>query len=358
MLKKVLINIVATLISILLLALIIINSDSLKIKIIDFLDIPHKLEFILEEVDMQTIRKKLDSKYVTFPYFNLANLHYKENIDYSAEVFKNHDYIVIGEPVTLEMHHKEQKVVADSIKDKTRIFGYVEAGSWKDKPPRDMELIKQEIDNIAAENWYGVFFDQFGYDFNETRERQNIMIKYAHEKGLVCFPNAWFVSNVFYNEVHKEHNPKGLPDELKEGDWYLLESFYTSNGGYREEFQKYLDASEISFKRGIKMATLTYKRDDVLWEEALAEGGDVERAYILNLTLGFDGWSFIDEITSKDFEHAKIPFLDLGTELIQPLKLEKGNIYTAKTDKYTIKLDMTNYPLFEYKIYKEVPEIR
>ena len=89
--------------------------------------------------------------------------------------------------VCAEPGHLNQKeiLVSDAIKATVKIFGYVNMG---EKPLISLSKIKKEIDNISSSGWYGVFIDQFGYDFGETRERQNAIVDYAHQKGskMLC----------------------------------------------------------------------------------------------------------------------------------------------------------------------------
>lgn len=291
----------------------------------------------------------LELQYIAFPYGGLADIEKRGSITHSANVLSHFPYIVCTEPGGLS---KEAMQVAESIKSRVKLFGYVHTGA---KPPRDIKIIKEEIDRISNYDWYGVFLDCFGYDYGETRIRQNEIIDYAHKKGLKCFVNAWFIDDALGNKVDEIHNPKGEKTHLRQGDWYLLESFLMSNSGYRENMKDTLRKIEkgayYKEKLGINIACLSYKRDSVSWDKA---EGDIQISYFTALFYGFDGWWFTDRLENPNFNYARKLDLDVGDVLKKHMKNYFDDLYMAETDDYFIVLDKKKYPYLRFSFYNKV----
>jgi hypothetical protein len=253
-------------------------------------------------------------------------------------VLKNLPYIVTAQPAELSY---SSKMVSEYIRDNTKLFGYVNLGP--NNPTEDISLwqmadlnvVKSQIDNIANAGWYGVFIDQFGYDWNETRTRQNEIVDYAHSKGLKLIVNAWFPADVFDAQVNVS-NPAGTPTHLDSNDWYLIESFYTDGTSYRADesyINKYITAMQYHQNTGIKITTLSYKISSQDWSQA---SDDIRTAYILAQCLDFDGWWFSKSENNDNLLYGKDPTIDLGT-FTQYLTYDSGTKYIAITDKYTIE---------------------
>jgi hypothetical protein len=291
---------------------------------------------------------KLDQ--IPFVYNSLYSLKNIENVDNSIAILKNYKFLVCAEPGKLV---EKELQVTNSLKSESKIFGYIDMGSSK-----DLNILKSEIDNIALNNWYGVFIDEFGYDFGETRERQNEIINYIHSLGLKAFVNAWFPEDVFENNYDPVHNPNSLPSQLSRDDWYLMESFLISNKGYISNKENFLLKSQKvqNYKKefGIKVATLSYKNNNLTWNETLE---DIENSYFLSLLMGFDAWWFTDYLEYDDFNHGSIPQYNLGDILEQELTQFKNDYYIAKTNKYTFLYNFNTYPILELLAFKN-PSIK
>jgi hypothetical protein len=276
---------------------------------------------------------------VSFVYTSLSNINNSDNPFYSMSVLKEFPYIVTSKPS--ELTYKSMRV-AEVIKKQIKLFGYVNLGAdnpYDDKSQwrqADLNKVKDEIDNIAAAGWYGIFIDQFGYEWNETRERQNIIVDYAHSKGLKCMVNAWFVEDALGSEKDSTHNPNGDSTHLNSNDWLLVESFltdgdsYRGNGSYIEKYLKIKKYKEIS---KINITVLSYKNENMNWKEAEE---DIKMSYILSQCLGFQGWWFGKTDNEDYLLYGKEPNINLGT-ITKQLTLENGNKYTAETDKYIIE---------------------
>jgi hypothetical protein len=276
---------------------------------------------------------------VAFLYFDVSN--YKNSNDpfFSMKAIKALPYIVTPRPE--EMNYTQKRVM-DYVNSSTRIYGYVNLGpdnpedSQSDWEIKDMKKAKEQVDDIAAAGWYGVFIDQAGYDFHETRARQNELFDYIHSKGLFCFVNAWFPEDVLGSEVKSVANPNGTKSHLGDGDLYLLESFFSRTTGLDAKdyvIDKYIKAKEMADKIGVGLAGLSYKRNTVSWDNATK---DIEMSYVLAQCLGMTGWWFGGDSTKNGTYYGRTPDINLGNEVVKYLSKTADNKYMAETDKYQI----------------------
>lgn len=302
---------------------------------------------IVTPVQAESPAGELRLSMMPFVYNRLSNVENIESVEHATMVLEEFPYLICGEPGVLQ---EEELLVADAIKDRVKIFGYVNLGG---DPLPPLSKLKTEIDRLAEAGWYGVFIDQFGYDFGETRERQNEVVSYAHEKGLTCFVNCWFVEDAFGQEIVPFSNPQGLATTLGEGDWYLLESYLQSYEESNPDQQFLLDKCQKSMKYketlGIHLAALTYKRDSVSWEDSKQ---DIARSYLMALSMGFEGWWFTDRTEYDSFLHGVPLDLNLGDELVQPFTIVGEDRAIAYTDRYLILFDRSDYPDITWKIYR------
>lgn len=140
-------------------------------------------------------------------------------------------------------------------------FGYVTLN-------QDLPDLYAKVDQWDALSVNGIFLDEAGYDFGNTRSKQNQAIQYIHNAGLTVFINAFNFDHIlgidndpsFPNETYNEGLDQSLLDV---NDWALLESFgvntqaYTTTGGYEEKATwaaRGVKAMQKRFEYGINLA--------------------------------------------------------------------------------------------------------
>lgn len=284
-------------------------------------------------------------QHVSFVYCRLSNIDNLDDPFYAMHALSNLPYMVTAIPSELSY---SSLMVANYIMKNTKLFGYVNLGPNNPTDPKaswvmsNITTVKSQIDDLANAGWYGVFVDQFGYDWDETRQRQNEIIDYAHSKGLVVMVNGWFVDDVFAATVC-DANPSGTPTHLNSNDWYLAESFFSDGGStsdptdspYRTDtgsMDKYIKAMQYHQSTGIKITTLSYQDVNKTWAQSL---DDIKMSYILAASLDYNGWWFGKSDNSDNLTYGKDPVADLGT-FTQYLTYD-GTKYVAKTTNYTIE---------------------
>lgn len=276
-----------------------------------------------------------------FMYSDVANIDSMRDPFYSMEVLQGFENLVTVRPE--QMSYNARKVM-DHVNKDSNIFGYINLGPNNPGSSKakwimaDLDQLKSQIDNIADADWHGIFIDQFGYDWGETRARQNTIIDYAHSRGLSVMVNAWFPEDALGSEINKKSNPEGVESHLNSNDWSIIESFYTDGNSYRADssyIEKYLKTKDYSEETGVKISTLSYKRNSTNWNESITNT-DIENSYVLAHVLGFDGWWFAKYDNSDKFLYGKEPDLDLGS-VLTPLHHDSDNKYVAETENYMIE---------------------
>jgi len=171
-----------------------------------------------------------------------------KSIDEAVDIFKVYNYIVLGDGLSQESHSDHLntlKIILDAKIQDSKIFGYIDAGMTTQK--LKISEIKNRIDNWKAMGVVGIFLDDFGFDFRVSRERQNKIIDYIHEKELRVMVNAWNPDDVFGISNESKLNPDAQGSHLDKNDFYLMESYQVSLSKY-ESLQQWQERS-----RGMKI---------------------------------------------------------------------------------------------------------
>jgi hypothetical protein len=167
-----------------------------------------------------------------------------QDLSRAVSVFSDYDVIVLGDGLEFDAprpntagpaEHQFTRRLVQALRLTPRrplVYGYIDLGSTQ---RLSLEDIRDRIDRWARMGAQGVFFDEAGYDFGVTRERQNAVVAAAHAHGLSACLNAFRPADVFgtmrtpLNAVGGG-NPGGAPPGLSARDAVLLESFAVRNG--------------------------------------------------------------------------------------------------------------------------------
>lgn len=95
---------------------------------------------------------------------------------------------------------------------------------------------------------HGIFMDEYGYDFGNTRAQQNDRVDYVHGQGMIAFANCWNMNHAVgtlndSSYPNSTYNPSEVQSSLGINDWYLMESYlvntdaYTSQNGFEPKAQ-------------------------------------------------------------------------------------------------------------------------
>lgn len=172
----------------------------------------------------QIIPKKLLIYYSYPSSFNYPSNVY--NLDNVANDLKQYDYVVLGENLELTSHQDHNNTVTILSKiagSSTKVFGYIDLGVKTRN--HSMSTIEQRVLAWKAMGVAGIFFDDFGYDFYVSRQRQNAAVSYVHAQNLKVIANGWNPDDVFGNFIDTNYNPTGVGTQLNTNDFYLSESY-------------------------------------------------------------------------------------------------------------------------------------
>lgn len=154
----------------------------------------------------------------------------------AAMEFARYDYLILGDGLEKAIHPDHlnaMAILADPHMANTRVFGYIDLGGSTQNLPMD-EVFKR-VDEWTAAGAYGIFFDDFGYDFLTTRIRQNTAVRYAHSRGRAVTINAFRPADAFSATSDRRFNPYGLRCVVGPSDFYLYESHQIQVGAYLNE---------------------------------------------------------------------------------------------------------------------------
>lgn len=205
--------------------------------------------------------------------------------------FAVYDYVVLGAGLEVTSHADHQNtaaILADQGVSATRFFGYIDLGVTTSNFSRDE--IRQRVDQWRDLGADGIFFDDFGYDFDTSRERQNEAIAYAHSWGLPVIANGYLVDDVLGSSIDAVFNPSGSPTNLGRADFYLYEGFQVSRSEYVSEATWQNKAASLESYRadlGIQTLALTTAAAGVSFEQA-----QLEYAWHSALLYGYEGFGW------------------------------------------------------------------
>lgn len=154
----------------------------------------------------------------------------------AAQVFSNYNTIVLGAGLEDPSHPEHMNTLlviraVKSLKPDVRFLGYIDLGVTTNN--YTIVQMKQKVDNwLDVLDADAIFFDNAGYDFQVTRNRQNQMIQYVHAKGSGSMMNAWDPDDVFDPSLEPTYNPLAEATFLDRRDAYLLESHIVNTEAY------------------------------------------------------------------------------------------------------------------------------
>ena len=105
--------------------------------------------------------------------------------------------------------------------------------------------MQARVDQWATIGVDGIFLDEFGFDYSNTRTRQKSIVDYVHGKGLPYCANAWTAEDFMCDNVNElpwpsndwrsvnfaTGNPPTLVLPRTPADCYLIENFGFSHTG-------------------------------------------------------------------------------------------------------------------------------
>ena len=164
----------------------------------------------------------------------------------AAEIAANYDYWVVGDTYQGPAHGEYASTV--SIVNAVRaagckVYGYVPIGL--STSALTLAQMQARVDQWATIGVDGIFLDEFGFDYSNTRTRQKSIVDYVHGKGLPYCANAWTAEDFMCDNVNElpwpsndwryvnfaTGNPTNLVLPRTPADCHLIENFGFSHTG-------------------------------------------------------------------------------------------------------------------------------
>jgi hypothetical protein len=147
-----------------------------------------------------------------------------------ASIGSNYEKVVLGAGLANPIHpdYSNTQYIISNLKANypaIEIFGYVQV----DQPLNDFQSQASQWDTLVVD---GIFFDNAGYDFGNTRQDQNDRILFVKQLNFATkvFMNSWNINHVLGTVddpayPNTLYNPTADESLMDANDWYLLESF-------------------------------------------------------------------------------------------------------------------------------------
>jgi hypothetical protein len=179
-----------------------------------------------------------------------------------------YDHVVLGaglEKVAHGDHANTVTILAHPAMGSTFVWGYIDLGVTTQN--FSMAEITTRIAEWQATGAHGILLDDFGYDYQTSRARQNAAVDAVHAAGLPVMANGWVPADVFAAAVEPTYNPGGLATRLGASDFYLSESFQLQAGAFRAlaDWRTKADAIE-GYRASLGFGVLSVTTTDQDWD--------------------------------------------------------------------------------------------
>ncbi|MCK5801121.1 MAG: hypothetical protein KAI47_28230 [Deltaproteobacteria bacterium] len=151
----------------------------------------------------------------------------------AARVFATYSHVVFGWGLQDSHHgdHAKTASIIAALQGQTTFYGYIPLGEATGLSPRKIKGAAKLWRKLAVA---GVLLDEAGYDFGNTRKRQNQALDVIHAQGLKVIANAWRPGDLL-STFPGPQNPKGTAIALGPGDILLYESYRIRDGAPEDD---------------------------------------------------------------------------------------------------------------------------
>jgi hypothetical protein len=271
----------------------------------------------------------------------------QNNLAKAASTLGAYADVVLGDTLELSSngdHADTTQILANPAMANTMVFGYVDLGVSTEN--LSISQMETEISDWKSTGVKGIFLDDFGYDFNTTRARQNTIVQYAHSQGLVVMANAFIPADAFGNQVNG-NNPAGTATALNANDYYLYESYQIELGGYVAAGDWQTKASQLATYQaaiGFKVMAVTTASQANVFNQA-----EFNYAWYSALLAGYTavGWGELDYAADTDSVPSIVPSVSptsvaVGTAFTGGI-IESGSLFTRNTNLGQVELNSATH---------------
>lgn len=233
------------------------------------------------------------------------------NIQDTINTLLDYDIVILGEGLA-DPSHQDYSSTSDIINSlllsNVSVFGYV-------------SLTRNFSTTEFVDDWNnlsvtGIFADEFGYEYGNTRDEQNTFLDYIHSKNMDCMIHSTL--SIFDNTVSPS-NTSGDPLNYLSSDWYVYMGFGVDNGEYNNP----INTSNTLQNYSIKVCCIATSNGN--FTQNLAD-----YSYYICVLMDFEawGWGEVNFSGSLDYRVRKDI---IGDKFTSELNNNNG-IYTRDTN--------------------------
>jgi hypothetical protein len=241
-------------------------------------------------------------------------------LDAAAAEFGRYDHVVLGDGLQGADHADRAATIAilnHPATANTVFYGYIDLGVTTQN--LSLNEIQNRLQQWRSLGVSGILYDDFGYDFETPRARQNEAVVAAHRWGLPVIANGHVPAEVLGSAVNPTYNANGLPTRLTAGDYYLYESFQVRTGAYEDEVTWQTKARQLEDARrdiGIGVMAVTTPDTDGSFQPA-----QFDYAWYSALLYGYQavGWGEHDYGADGNSPWRDRPAIEPGSAFLGPV---------------------------------------
>lgn len=169
-----------------------------------------------------------------------------------SEIAANYSVWVVGDTYGDPSHGEyaaTTAIVSGVRSSGVKVYGYVPIG--QNTSGLSLAQMQARVDQWDTVGVDGIFLDEFGFDYGNTRTRQKDIVDYVHGKNLPVCANAWTAEDFMCDNVSElpwssgdwryqnfvAGNATNLALTRTAGDSYLIENFGFDNTGPGDVFE-------------------------------------------------------------------------------------------------------------------------
>ncbi len=277
----------------------------------------------------------------------------------AAGHYAQYDYVVLGDGLWAASHPDHANtlsILSDPQLANTKVFGYLDLGVSTQN--LTMFSIESRVLQWQSMGVHGIFFDDFGYDFATSRDRQNEAVDFVHAQGMPVIANAFQPQDAFGTEFNGNYNLFRKPTTLNHDDYYLFESHQILNGvpvSQSQWLDKALDLRELRDVHGFKILSITTKLAET-YDETLFHYSWMSAVLFGHHATGWGEEEFSATGASNGLAPYRArPTLNPGNTYRGPV-VANANLVTRQTDVGLLQVD-TNDQAIDMLVSVAAPSI-
>lgn len=201
-----------------------------------------------------------------------APINLSNNIQNIINILSVYDILILGEGLANPSHQdytSTSNIINSLLQQNVCVYGYVSLAKLSST---------NNINDWDNVNVTGIFGDEFGDDYGNTRDDQNSFLDYIHSKNMNCMINAPI--SVFDNYINPL-NPNGDSLNYQSDDWYVFMGFGVNDSVYNNP----ISSASIINNYSIKVCCIGTSN-------GISNKDLIDYSYYICVLMEFDAWGW------------------------------------------------------------------